>query len=280
MKHKDYLLCIVLLLLAASCSQDTDDILPSHAPDGTVPFTFTAMAPPAMTTRAVQGMDWWKKGDKITVKLVESATGMPSTGTYTITDPKTGAVEVLPGDQPALWQGRSNTSHKVYAWYPAIAPDTAKVDIFDQSTPGNFRNADLLHAYAENIPYGKPHKLVFARQMAKVRVEVMGIDVSTTNIEVKVLGYAFFSLNADGKIDENSSLISTLITACHDESSENVVAFEALLPPKSSHLLENQEFIRIKTGGKAYYFTPLAADRVPFKAGYTYTYRVTLPRDH
>lgn len=275
MKHKDYLLCIVLLLLAASCSQDTDDMLPSDA----LPFTFTAIAPPAMTTRAVQGMDGWKKGDKITVKLVESATGKQSTGTYTIVDPKTGAVEVRPGDQPALWQGRSNTSHKVYAWYPAIEPDT-QVDISNQSTPDKFRNADLLHAYAENIPYGKPHKLVFTRQMAKVRVEVMGIDVSTTNIEVKVLGYTFLSLNADGKIDENSLWIPSHITACHDESSENVVAFEALLPPKSSHLLENQEFIRIKTGGKAYYFTPLAADRVPFKAGYTYTYRVTLPRDH
>lgn len=269
-----YLAAALCVMCCAACTHDDD---PAATPDaGNLPFAFTALPPPsaaAQHTRAVSGNDQWK-GDgteKIKVMLWDLVTKTKSVGTYTVTTPG-GATDARPGDRPLLWP-RKNGDYEVSAWYPPHEPGVW-IDMSDQSTPDKFRQADVLRAEVRNVSYGDKPDLPFRRLMAKVRVELTGISPDAADVEVGILGLLQFKMSALGDLEFFSN--SGYITAYRDsEASGGVIAFEAVLIPDSDP--QRPKFIRIRTGGKTYYYTPGADDPQRLDEGKVYTYRVAIP---
>lgn len=262
------------LMCCAACAGDPltgESDIPN--PGAARPFAFTAAPPPAITTRAVPGQDQWK-GDgteKIRVRMTGDGIAVPAWGIYTVISPE-GKTEVRPGDQPVLWPS-ADVSYDVYAWYPALEPGVEH-DVSDQSTPEKFRQADVLWA-GEIVPYHTTPVLEFSHQMAKVRVVLTGVDPSAAGTEVVIKGPTRFTLRTSGEISSTGS--DNYITACRDAADSDAVAFEALLPVKSGNALSvpTENFIRILTGGRTYYFTP--ASGLTLRPGKAYTYRVAIP---
>lgn len=276
--HRYYLAAALSLMCCAACTHDDD---PAATPDaGNLPFAFTALPPPsaaAQHTRAVSGNDQWK-GDgteKIKVMLwrLKGASMGPvgSVGTYTVTTPG-GATDARPGDRPLLWPDKLG-DYKVLAWYPPHEPDVW-IDITDQSTPDKFRQADMLRAEVHYVSYGDKPELPFYRLMAKVRVELTGISPDATDVEVGIRGqYQFYMAENGGWVTRGEE---GYITACRDsEAPGGVIAFEAVLFPNSSP--KQLKFIRIRTGGKTYYYNRGADDPQSLERGEVYTYRVVIP---
>lgn len=270
-----YLAAALCVMCCAACTHDDD---PAATPDaGNLPFAFTALPPPSAAaaphTRAVSGNDQWK-GDgteKIKVVLWNIDKKMKTVGTYTVTTPG-GATDACPGDQPVLWQEKYG-NYKVYAWYPPHEPGVW-IDMSDQSTPDKFRQVDMLHATVDNVSYGDKPELPFRRIMAKVRVELTGISPDAADVEVGILGMVRFSMEASGSWTIEGMV--DYITACRDsEAPGGVIAFEAVLITDSTPQLS--EFIRIRTGGKTYYYTPGADDPQRLEKGEVYTFRIAIP---
>lgn len=270
-----YLAAALCVMCCAACTHDDD---PAATPDaGNLPFAFTALPPPsaaAQHTRAVSGNDQWK-GDgteKIKVLLWRLSAGMTEpVGTYTVTTPG-GATDARPGDRPVLWPVKGGY-YGVRAWYPPHEPNVW-IDMSDQSTPDKFRQADMLRAEVRNVSYGDKPDLPFRRLMAKVRVELTGISPDATDVEVGIVGLSQFKMSALGDLDFSPN--SGYITACRDsEASGGVIAFEAVLIPDSDP--QQPKFIRIRTGGKTYYYNPGADDPQRLDEGKVYTYRVAIP---
>lgn len=270
-----YLAAALCVMCCAACTHDDDTAATPDA--GNLPFAFTALPPPsaaAQHTRAVSGNDQWK-GDgteKIKVVLWNPNMGMvQSVGTYTVTTPG-GATDARPGDRPLLWPEKVG-DYGVCAWYPPHEPDVL-IDISDQSTPDKFRQADLLQAEVRNVRYGDKPELPFRRLMAKVRVELTGISPDANDVEVGILGLSQFKMSALGNLGFSPN--SGYITACRDgEASGGVIAFEAALILRDDP--QWSKFIRIRTGGKTYYYTPGADDPQNLAKGEVYTYRVVIP---
>lgn len=273
--HRYYLAAALCLMCCAACTHDDD---PAATPDaGNLPFAFTALPPPSAAaphTRAVSGNDQWK-GDgteKIKVVLIRKENTyeiVVGTGIYTITD-KDGTV--LPGDRPVLWPEKDG-KYEVRAWYPPHEPDVM-INISDQSTPDKFRQADMLDATVGGVSYGDKPELPFRRLMAKVRVELTGISPDAADVEVGILGLFRVERSTTGMLGHH--LNEDYITACRDgEATGGVIAFEAVLIPEGTP--QRPKFIRIRTGGKTYYYTPGADDPQDLDAGKAYTYRVAIP---
>lgn len=269
-----YLAAALCVMCCAACTHDDD---PAATPDaGNLPFAFTALPPPsaaAQHTRAVSGNDQWK-GDgteKIKVVLWSLDTKTQSVGTYTVITPG-GATDARPGDRPVLWP-KKDGNYGVRAWYPPHEPGVW-IDMSDQSTPDKFRQADVLRAEDRNVSYGDKPELPFYRIMAKVRVELTGISPDANDVEVGILGLSKFKMSALGNWATDQMM--SYITACRDgEASGGVIAFEAALTPDSNP--QQPKFIRIRTGGKTYYYTPGAGDPQGLYTGEVYTYRVAIP---
>lgn len=296
MKRIDYfhrllrpvLLPAAALLLAAACTTDNDpgNDGTNDPSSGTVPFTFTALPPAAITdardadatTRAVSGKDAWK-GDgteKIGVAIVIGDicdpvdTPQATAGTYTIISAE-GDITVATGDEPAFWQGKAR--HSLTAWYPG---GEGTYDISDQSTPDKLRQADLLRAVQKGMYYdfGSKPALQFMHWMAKVRVELTGVPSSSEgDIKVEIGAYTGVVILISGFIVPS---YTGYITACRDTSDPNVVAFEALCPSIDKTLLK-QNFIRITAAGKTYSFNPGTDSPQKLEDGKRYTYRLSLP---
>lgn len=272
--HRYYLAAALCLMCCAACTHDDD---PAATPDaGNLPFAFTALPPPsadAPHTRAVSGNDQWK-GDgteKIKVVLLGIGASTGPVGTYTVTTPG-GATDARPGDRPAVWPEKDG-EYEVRAWYPPHEPDVW-IDISDQSTPDKFRQADLLQATVGGVRYGDKPELPFRHIMAKVRVELTGISPDATDVEVGIQGWFRFNMTAGGVWAIRTE--KDYITACRDgEATGGVIAFEAVLPEFNSS--QQPEFIRIRTGGKTYYYTPGADDPQDSRGGEAYTFRITIP---
>lgn len=269
-----YLAAALCVMCCAACTHDDD---PAATPDaGNLPFAFTALPPPsaaAQHTRAVSGNDQWK-GDgteKIKVVLWDLNRKTQSVGTYTVTTPG-GATDARPGDRALLWPVKGG-EYRVYAWYPPHEPNVW-IDISDQSTPDKFRQADMLRAEVRSVSYGDKPELPFYRIMAKVRVELTGISPDAADVEVGIWGLFKVARGITGMLGYHPD--KDYITACRDsEAPGGVIAFEAvLIPDVTPHL---SKFIRIRTGGKTYYYTPGADDPQSLAAGEVYTYRIVIP---
>lgn len=272
--HRYYLAAALCLMCCAACTHDDD---PAATPDaGNLPFAFTALPPPSAAaphTRAVSGNDQWK-GDgteKIKVVLLGIDASMVPAGTYTVTTPG-GATDARPGDQPVLWPEKGG-KYEVRAWYPPHEP-YVMINISDQSTPDKFRQADMLRATVGGVSYGDKPELPFQRIMAKVRVELTGISPDAADVEVGILGLFRVERSTTGMLVYHQD--KDYITACRDgEATGGVIAFEAVLIPEGTP--QRSKFIRIRTGGKTYYYTPGADDPQDLDAGKAYTYRVAIP---
>lgn len=272
-----YLAAALCVMCCAACTHDDD---PAATPDaGNLPFAFTALPPPsaaAQHTRAVSGNDQWK-GDgteKIKVSLWKIGIGTGPVGTYTVTTPG-GATDVRPGDRPVVWPEKDG-DYTVHAWYPPHEPGVV-INISDQSTPDKFRQADMLRVIAGGVSYGDKPELPFQRLMAKVRVELTGISpdaTDATDVEVGIWGSVKVERTIDGMLGYHPD--KDYITACRDsEASGGVIAFEAVLIPDGNS--QWSKFIRIRTGGKTYYYNSGADDPQSLAEGKVYTYRVVIP---
>lgn len=271
-KTMNLLLAAALCLMCcAACTDAADDIADGTAP-APVPFTFTAVPPPAMTngdgtatTRAVPGRDAWKGDGTEKIRVYLLGNGIDIYGTYTITATD-GTATALPGDQLIFWPDKEE-DYELNACYPL--PGT--YDITDQSTPEKLRQADFLVAdvvtsYAGSIPVN----LQFGHAMAKVRVELTGVNATAGEIKVEIWGYTGIILSyrtVGGQGDPG------YITACRDTGSSGI-AFEAMV---TAGYITKQDFIRITIGSKTYHFTPAAGDPERLFPGHVYTYRITIP---
>lgn len=281
-RHNLLLAAALCLMCCAACTDAADDIADGTAPTP-VPFTFTAVPPPAMTngdatTRTVPGRDAWK-GDgteKIRVLILKNdiSGDIFSEGIYTITSPE-GDVEVLPGDLPAFWPDKQG-KYQVGAIYPV--KDQYQYDITDQSTPEKFREADIVVAGLFDVTPGSIPRMEFMHTMTKVRVELTGADPSAGDIQVGILGYSQFRFPPKNANWEPVGT-ETYITACRDtdpSGTPGVVAFEAMFF-SYSQAITKQDFIRITIGSKTYRFTPGAGTPEVLVNGHVYTYRIAIP---
>lgn len=272
--HRYYLAAALCLVCCAACTDAAD--VPG-ADDGTLAgaIRFTATRPAPLTTRAVAGNDRWK-GDgteKIGVQLYKPGIGYLQ-GTYTITAPD-GTATALAGDRPVFWPGKED-GYVVSACYPL--PRT--YDITDQSTPEKFRQADFLVTDEVTLGYtgSTPVGLPFRHALAKVRVELTGVDDASGEIKVGIWSADRIALTP-GAIALAANAGPAYITACADPGSPGTgtpaaVAFEAMVPAMS---VAKQDFLRITIGDREYRFTPDAASPGSFSAGRVYTYRVGIP---
>lgn len=274
-KTMNLLLAAALCLMCCAACTDAADIPDADAGTTTGAIRFTAVRPAPLATRSVSGNDRWK-GDgteKIGVNLYSSVVDF--SGTYTITAAD-GTATALVGDQPVCWPNKFS-NYSLYACYPL----PGMYDITDQSTPEKLRQADfLLLADKVTLSYvgSTPVSLRFRHAMAKVRVELTGINAGSGEIKVEIWGNTGIYLSYDA-VRLNNATSPGYITACRDTDppgTPGVVAFEAMFFSYGGSITK-QDFIRITIGSKVYHFTPDADTPVSFHAGRVYTYRITIP---
>lgn len=192
----------ILCLLAASCSDVTDD--GTTLPPGTYPMTFTAGVDRLTATRATTGADGkttWQENDPVAISMDGGANHKE----YKISNTTDGAM-IPDGDGNILyWSKRQET---LAAWYPVsctVGSNTGsgEVNITDQNTSfGTLEN--ILHAPAQDYTYssGGSVAFVFRHALAKVKVTLKkgdGIEESDlSNATVTFTGYTAGSLGYNG----------------------------------------------------------------------------------
>ena len=270
----------ILCLLAASCSDVTDD--GTTLPPGTYPMTFTAGVDRLTATRATTGADGkttWQENDPVAISMDGGANHKE----YTISNTTDGAM-IPDGDGNILyWSKRQET---LAAWYPVsctVGSNTGsgEVNITDQNTSfGTLEN--ILHAPAQDYTYssGGSVAFVFRHALAKVKVTLKkgdGIEESDlSNATVTFTGYTAGSLGYNGMTGSGNN---GSITPKTETSSGSAPTYTALVIPQQ---MQDKKFIKVTIGANGaardYYYTPTGSTDADLEAGKQYTYTITVKK--
>lgn len=270
----------ILCLLAASCSDVTDD--GTTLPPGTYPMTFTAGVDRLTATRATTGADGkttWQENDPVAISMDGGANHKE----YKISNTTDGAM-IPDGDGNILyWSKRQET---LAAWYPVsctVGSNTGsgEVNITDQNTSfGTLEN--ILHAPAQDYTYssGGSVAFVFRHALAKVKVTLKkgdGIEESDlSNATVTFTGYTAGSLGYNGMTGSGNN---GSITPKTETSSGSAPTYTALVIPQQ---MQDKKFIKVTIGANGaardYYYTPTGSTDADLEAGKQYTYTITVKK--
>ncbi len=272
----------ILYLLAASCSDVTDDS--ATLPPGTCPMTFTASVDGLTATRATtdaDGKTTWQAEDPIAISM----DGCTNYKEYKISNTTDGAM-IPDGDGNILyWSKRQET---LAAWYPVsciIGNNTgnSEVDITDQHSGfGTLEN--ILHAPAKDYTYSSsnPVAFVFRHALAKVKVTLKkgdGIeDSDLSNATVTFTGYTAGALGYGGMTGSDGSN-GDITPKTETPANGSATTYTALVIPQQ---MQNKQFIKVTigSGGSArdYFYTPVGDTDANLEAGKQYTYTITVKK--
>lgn len=271
----------ILCLLAASCSDVTDD--GTTLPDGTCPMTFTASVDGLTATRATTNADGktsWEAEDLVAISM----DGGANHKVYKISNTTDGAM-IPNGEANTLyWSKRQET---LAAWHPVSctigsSTGSGEVNITDQNTSfGTLEN--ILHAPAQDYTYSSsnPVAFVFRHALAKVKVTLKkgdGIeDSDLSNATVTFTGYTAGSLGYGGMTGSGSN--GDITPKTETPASGGAATYTALVIPQQ---MQGKMFIKVTigTGGAArdYYYTPTGSTDADLEAGKQYTYTITVKK--
>lgn len=272
----------ILCLLAASCSDVTDD--GTTLPDGTCPMTFTASVDGLTATRVTTDADGkatWEENDLVAI----SKDGGANHKEYKISNATDGAM-VPDGEANTLYWQKSNETKTLAAWYPVSCTvgngGGSEVSITDQHSGfGTLEN--ILHAPAQHYTYSSsnPVAFVFRHALAKVKVTLKkgdGIEESDLfGATVTFTGYTAGSLGYSGMTGSEGS--NGDITSKKETSSGGAPTYTALVIPQQ---MQGKKFIKVTIGtsyaARDYYYTPAGSIDADLEAGHQYTYTIIVKK--
>ena len=271
----------ILCLLAASCSDVTDDS--TTLPDGMCPMTFTAAVNGLTATRATTDTDdktSWQENDPVAISMDDGANYKQ----YKISDANTGAM--LPdGDGNTLyWSKRQET---LAAWHPVnytigSSTGSGEVNITNQSSSfGTLEN--VLYAPAQEYTYssGGSVAFTFRHALAKVKVTLKkgdGIeDSDLSNATVTFTGYTAGTLDYNGMTGSGSN--GDITPKTETPADGGTTTYTALVIPQQ---MQGKKFIKVTIGAdgatRDYFYTPAGSTDADLEAGKQYTYTITVKK--
>jgi len=270
----------VAALLAASCTDDTDD--GTTLPDGTCPMTFTASVDGLAATRATtdtNGKTSWQAGDPVAISMDGGANHKQ----YKISNTGTGAMSPDGEANILYW---SKTQETLAAWYPigctiGSGGGGSEVSITDQhSSFGELEN--ILHAPEKNYTYssGNPVAFVFRHALAKVKVTLQkgdGIEDDLSGATVTFMGYTAGTLGYGGMTGSGSN--GDIIPKTETPANGGASTYTALLIPQN---MQGKKFIKVTVGtntaARDYFYTPTNSTDANLEAGKEYAYTITVKK--
>ena len=273
----------VATLLAASCTDDTDD--GTTLPDGKYPMTFTASVDGLTATRATTDTDGktsWENSDPVAISMDGGANHKQ----YKISNTGTGAMSP-DGDANILYW--SKTQETLAAWYPigctiGSGGGGSEVSITDQHSGfGTLEN--ILHAPAKDYTYSSsnPVAFTFRHALAKVKVTLQkgdGMENSDlSGATVTFMGYTAGTLGYDGMTGSGNNGAITPKTVTSTTNGSSITTYTALLIPQQ---MQGKQFIKVTVGtssaARDYYYTPTNSTDADLEAGKEYAYTITVKK--
>lgn len=273
----------ILCLLAASCSDVTDDS--TTLPDGTCPMTFITSVDGLTATRATTNADGktsWEAEDLVAISM----DGGANHKVYKISNTTDGAM-IPNGEANTLYWQKSNETKTLTAWYPVsctVGSNTGngEVNITDQHS-GFGALENILHAPAQDYTYssGGSVAFTFRHALAKVKVTLKkgdGIeDSDLSNATVTFTGYTAGTLGYGGMTgsDKNGDIIPKVETPADG----GTTTYTALVIPQQ---MQGKKFIKVTIGvdgaARDYFYTPANDTDADLEAGKQYTYTITVKK--
>ena len=243
----------------ASCSQDELSSLTGGAEGTPVTFTATGIAMPQVETRSTMDGTW--EAD-MTVGVLIGSEVKEYAVTPNADDPKTATLAAAAGVEPFVW-ANATEKKSVSAWYPYTAGQTAMPSVVvqqDHSVEANYLASDLLGT-SQEVSYGDTD-LQFAHRTAKITLNFTETEGSRFSMkDAEVVLYNLSTTNG------NPATIRCF------KATEDGTSYQALIAPQT-FAAGNALFYVKFADGSPHSYTPDAA--IEFKAGYKYTYNVTI----
>lgn len=245
----------ILCLLAASCSDVTDD--GTTLPGGTYPMTFTASVDGLTATRATTD-NTWTGNEEVAIQIAGEVKkyAAASGGNLTVAGDGT----------PFYWQTTSDIT--VNAWYPysTTKPTAEALRVkSNQSEDNNYQASDYMEAVNATVTFTTPAALTFKHRTAKVVV-----TLKTGEGVTDLTGAAVTFVNQAG-VEGNRTEITP-----KTEMINGVTTYSALLIPQQ---MQGKQFIKVTVGGKNYYYTPKGVEDGNLRAGYVNDYTITVKQN-
>lgn len=273
----------LLALLAASCSDLTDDGDGTALPDGKYPMTFTAQVDGLTQTRATTtgGTTSWQTGDLVAISM----DGGTSHKQYKINNATSGAMSP-DGDANALYWQKSNETKTLAAWYPVsctIGSSTGSGDVNITNQNSGFGALEnILHAPATDYTFSSnPTAFTFRHALAKVKVTLQkgdGIeDSDLSSATVTFTGYTTGTLGYGGMTGSGSN--GSIFSKKETPVGGGAATYTALVIPQQ---MQNKQFIKVTLGtgdaARDYYYTPTGENDANLEAGKQYSYTITVKK--
>lgn len=290
----------VAALLAASCTDDTDD--GTTLPGGTAPMTFTASVDGLAATRATTDNSW-AGGENVAIQIGSDVKQYAAASG--------GKLTVAGGGTPFYWQSTADRK-TVSAWYygtgydPTPPNGTSWAVQSDQSkteagnADDNYQRSDFLYAPPTEISYlsgGTSTALTFYHQTARVVVNIVNAEAATdvSAIQSVVIGSAD-NLALSGSYtpptgggttagtwipatsgSDMGTITPKKLTApgtLTDGHTTALATYAALVIPQQ---MKDKKFIAVSlANGNTYYYTPKQADEADLQSGRQHTYDITV----
>ena len=303
MKKKQHLMTLAVLLLLASCSEQSD--MQQTAIDTNAPVTLTASSGTAPLMRAADNLynasTGFDGGEEAQVYMANSGGTQTGTAKFSIGAPEAvGALKqstlTLADGDPIYYPSGPSGNVTLYGIYPAASISSHTVS-YDQTSDANYKSSDLMYA---KIPvswstlaekYALKPNLPFQHQLVKLKVTIVKMEdvwhlekVTMNNVKRSVtvaptytsagLGSAASATGESGEgANEDAILISSGETASTVPETK-VFTYACVYPAQTWNDGDENavDFLTVKAdGGVAKYKL-----KKTFQPGYEYTLTVYL----
>ena len=189
MKKKQHLMTLAVLLLLASCSEQSD--MQQTAIDTTAPVTLTASSGTAPLMRAADNLynasTGFDGGEEAQVYMANSGGTQTGTAKFSIGAPeavgalKQSTLTLADGESPIYYPSGPSGNVTLYGIYPAASISSHTVS-YNQTSDANYKSSDLMYA---KIPvswstlaekYALKPNLPFQHQLVKLKVTIVKME--------------------------------------------------------------------------------------------------------
>ena len=304
MKKKQHLMTLAVLLLLASCSEQSD--MQQTAIDTTAPVTLTASSGTAPLMRAADNLynasTGFDGGEEAQVYMANSGGTQTGTAKFSIGAPeavgalKQSTLTLADGESPIYYPSGPSGNVTLYGIYPAASISSHTVS-YNQTSDANYKSSDLMYA---KIPvswstlaekYALKPNLPFQHQLVKLKVTIVKMEdvwhlekVTMNNVKRSVtvaptytsagLGSAASATGESGEgANEDAILISSGETASTGPETK-VFTYACVYPAQTWNDGDENavDFLTVNAdGGVAKYKL-----KKTFQPGYEYTLTVYL----
>lgn len=306
----------LLALLAASCSDLTDDDDAATLPDGKYLITFAPTVEGLTATRAATADGQWSSGDAVAVQVVVAGSAS-EVKQYTPAGSGGSGVtlQAASGVTPFYWQ-KSDETKRVSAWYlgdgsaafgqshAGALPTSWAVQSDQNASNGTgYQRSDFLYAPATDISFcgRSTTSLSFYHQTARVIVNIVNAEAATdaNTIQRVVIGDAN-NLALSGSYSAPTGRGATAGTWNTSSGSPTMgtitpkklttpgtlagsgttalASYTALAIPQQ---MKGKKFIAVtltdgSSGSNTYYYTPTQDNDADLRSGKQHTYDITV----